>query len=286
MTATTPAFTEASTSRFARIKEGDLDLQLHYNDVGQGAETVVMLHGSGPGASGWANFNRNIEPLVAAGYRVVLMDSPGWSKSDPIICDGSRSDLNARALKGLLDVLVLDRVHILGNSMGAHSTVAFALANPDRIDKLVLMGGGTGGPSAFVPQPTEGIKLIGALYRDPTIENLKKMMNVFVFDASSMTDELFQTRLDNILARRDHLENFVKSATLNPKQFPDFSHRLHEIKAQTLIVWAARIASCPWTLACVCWPDCPKRNCMCSIVVAIGPSGSTPRPLTVWSWIS
>jgi 2-hydroxy-6-oxonona-2,4-dienedioate hydrolase len=67
MTAT--AFSEASTSRFARIKEGDLDLQLHYNDLGEGAETVVMLHGSGPGASGWANFNRNIEPLVNAGLR-------------------------------------------------------------------------------------------------------------------------------------------------------------------------------------------------------------------------
>ena len=94
----TAPLTEAATSRFVRIKEGDLDLQLHYNDCGSGAETVVMLHGSGPGASGWANFNRNVEPLVAAGYRVILMDCPGWSKSDPIVCTGSRSDLNARAL--------------------------------------------------------------------------------------------------------------------------------------------------------------------------------------------
>ena len=54
MTTITQALTEASTSRFARIREGDLDLQLHYNDCGAGAETVVMLHGSGPGASGWA----------------------------------------------------------------------------------------------------------------------------------------------------------------------------------------------------------------------------------------
>lgn len=237
MTAPVPAFSEASTSRFARIKEGDLALQLHYNDVGEGSQIVVMLHGSGPGASSWANFNSNIEPLVTAGYRVILMDCPGWGKSDPVVCDRSRSDLNARALKGLLDVLDLDRVHILGNSMGGHSTVAFALQHPERVGKLVLMGGGTGGPSAFVPQPTEGIKLIGALYRDPTLENLKKMMNVFVFDASSITDELFQTRLDNILARRDHLENFVKSSSLNPRQFPDVSHRLHEITAQTLIVW-------------------------------------------------
>ena len=237
MTTTTPALTEAATSKYVRIKEGDIDLQLHYNDAGAGTETVVMLHGSGPGASGWANFNRNVEPLVAAGYRVILMDCPGWSKSDPIVCVGSRSDLNARALKGLLDAIGLDRVHIIGNSMGGHSAVAFALENPTRVNKLVLMGGGTGGPSQFVPMPTEGIKLIGALYREPTIENLKKMMAVFVFDTRSLTEALYQARLDNMLNRRDHLENFVKSVTANPKQFPDYGSRLGEIASPALIIW-------------------------------------------------
>lgn len=237
MTVNATPITEAATSRFVRIKEGDLDLQLHYNDIGQGAETVVMLHGSGPGASGWANFNRNVEPFVNAGYRVILMDCPGWSKSDPIVSTGSRSDLNARALKGLLDTIGLDKVHIVGNSMGAHSTVAFTLAYPARVGKLVLMGGGTGGPSQFVPMPTEGIKLIGALYRDPTIENLKRMMQVFVFDTSALTESLFQSRLDNMLSRREHLENFVKSVEANPKQFPDLGHRLGEIAAPTLVIW-------------------------------------------------
>ncbi len=239
MTATTQTLTEASTSKFVRIHEGDLNLQLHYNDCGAGSETVVMLHGSGPGASGWANFSRNIEPLVAAGYRVILMDCPGWSSSDPIVCSGSRSDLNATALKGLLDALDLDRVHILGNSMGGHSAVAFALANPARVGKLVLMGGGTGGASPFTPMPTEGIKLLQGLYREPSIDNLKKMMSVFVYDSSDLTEALFQARLDNMLNRRDHLENFVKSMAANPKQFPDFSPRLGEISAQTLIVWGS-----------------------------------------------
>ena len=237
MTSTT--LSEAATSKFVRIQDGELDLNIHYNDCGEGSETVVMLHGSGPGASGWANFNRNIEPLVAAGYRVILMDCPGWSKSDSIVCTGSRSDLNARVLKGLVDALDLDRVHILGNSMGGHSAVAFALANPQRVGKLVLMGGGTGGMSPFVPMPTEGIKLLQGLYREPSIDNLKKMMNVFVFDTSDLTEELFQARLDNMLNRRDHLENFVKSLAANPKQFPDFSPRLAEIKAQTLIIWGS-----------------------------------------------
>ncbi|MBN9474730.1 MAG: 2-hydroxy-6-oxo-6-phenylhexa-2,4-dienoate hydrolase [Bordetella sp. SCN 67-23] len=236
MTDSIVALTDASTSRFIRIKEGDLDLQVHYNDTGQGTETVVMLHGSGPGASGWANFHRNVAPLVGAGYRVVLLDMPGWSKSDPIVCTGSRSDLNARALKGMMDALGIDKAHLVGNSMGAHSAVAFALAHPKRAGKLVLMGGGTSG-SQFVPAPTEGIKLINALYRDPTIENLKRMMNVFVYDASSMTEELFKARLDNMLARRDHLDNFVKSLETSPNLYPDVGHRLREIATPALVIW-------------------------------------------------
>lgn len=237
MTNNTSSLTEAATSKFMRLSVNDADVQVHYNDAGEGAETVVMLHGSGPGATGWANFHRNVDAFAAAGYRVVLMDCLGWGKSDPVVCTGSRSDLNALTLKALLDGLNLERVHIVGNSMGGHSAVAFALANPTRVGKLILMGGGTGGPSQFVPMPTEGIKLLQGLYREPTIDNLKKMMNVFVFDASSLTDELFQARLDNMLARTDHLENFVKSLAANPKQFPDQGPRLGEITAPTLVIW-------------------------------------------------
>jgi 2-hydroxy-6-oxonona-2,4-dienedioate hydrolase len=233
----TPTLTDESTRRFVLVQDGDANYTIHCNDCGTGDRVVVMLHGSGPGASGWANFSRNVEPFVAAGWRVLLVDCPGWSRSDAVVCTGSRSDLNARVTCGVLDALGIERAHLVGNSMGAHSAVALALQSPERVGKLVLMGGGTGGPSQFVPMPTEGIKLIQALYRDPTIENLKRMMAVFVYDASSLTDELYRQRLDNLLARRDHLENFVKSLAANPKQFPDYGHRLGEIAAPTLIVW-------------------------------------------------
>ncbi|MPW19582.1 alpha/beta fold hydrolase [Paraburkholderia sp. CNPSo 3157] len=234
---TTQVQSEAATSKFVSVMEDGSELRLHYNDIGEGKETVVMLHGSGPGASGWANFNRNIEPLVAAGYRVILLDCPGFGKSDAVLNTGSRSDLNGRVLKRVLDVLGIERVHIVGNSMGGHSAVAFALSYPERVGKLILMGGGTGGPSQFVPMPTEGIKLLNLVYREPTLENLKRMLDVFVYDPSSLTEDLMKTRLANILARRDHLDNWVKSLAANPKQFTDYGPRLGEIAAPTLIIW-------------------------------------------------
>lgn len=230
-------YTAENTSHIIRADVDGTLMDLHYNAISEGDQTLIMMHGSGPGASGWANFNRNITPFVEAGYRVLLLDSPGWSKSSPVVCSGSRSDLNASALLAFMDKLDIEQAHLVGNSMGGHSVVAFALRYPDRVGKLVLMGGGTGGPSQFVPMPTEGIKLIQKLYRDPTIENLKAMMQIFVFDTSHLTEELFQSRLDNMLSNREHLDNFVKSAQLNPKQFPDYGHRLHEIQAETLVVW-------------------------------------------------
>lgn len=230
-------YSESATSRFALIEDQGLSLNIHYHDCGEGEEVVVMLHGSGPGASGWSNFSRNVEPLAAAGYRVVLMDCPGWSKSDSIVCSDSRSALNARVLKGLLDHLGIARVHLIGNSMGGHSAVAFALEYPQCTDRLVLMGGGTGGVSPFVPMPTEGIKLLQKVYRNPTQENLQQMMDIFVYDAGDLTPELIAGRLENILKRRDHLENFTKSLAVNPRQFPDMSQRLGEITAPTLVIW-------------------------------------------------
>lgn len=228
---------EELSSRFVQINTGKLAAKIHYNEFGAGDEVVIMLHGSGPGATSWANFSQNVAPLVEAGYHVILLDSPGWGKSDPIVVEESRSHMNAEALKGLMDELGIKKAHLIGNSMGGHSATAFTLDNPERVGKLILMGGGTGGLSTFTPMPTEGIKRLQALYRQPTLDNLRAMMDIFVYDASSLTDELLQQRLNNILARQDHLDNFVKSLELNPRQFPDFGARLSTITAPTLIMW-------------------------------------------------
>jgi 2-hydroxy-6-oxonona-2,4-dienedioate hydrolase len=83
----------------------------------------------------------------------------------------------------------------------------------------------------------EGIKLLVNLYRQPTEENLKKMLNVFVYDPSTLTDDLIEGRFENMMRHREHLENFVKSVDSNPAQFPDLSSRLGEISAPALITW-------------------------------------------------
>lgn len=117
--------TEESTSKFATINaEGLSNFKIHYNDAGQG-EAVVMLHGGGPGASGWSNYYKNIDAFVEAGYRVILMDCPGFNKSAELVPEVQRGLVNARAVKGLLDVLGIQKTHLIGNSMGGGNSTEF-----------------------------------------------------------------------------------------------------------------------------------------------------------------
>ncbi|GGF78640.1 alpha/beta fold hydrolase [Alteromonas lipolytica] len=228
---------QIESSHQIELTVGSTQYSIHYHDCGSGENVVVMLHGSGPGTTAWANFNGNITPLTDAGYRVILMDCPGWGKSSPLVCQTSRSDLNATILMALLDELAIGKVDLVGNSMGGHVAVAFTLAYPEIVNKLVLMGGGTGGKSLFQPTPAEGIKRLQKVYREPTLENLRAMMDIFVFDPSALTEDMLEARLAAIQAYPEHLQNFVRSQSLYPAQFPDVNHRLAEIACPTLIVW-------------------------------------------------
>lgn len=229
--------TESSTSKFIMVNEKGLShFRIHCNDAGQG-EAVVMLHGGGPGAGGWSNYYRNIGPFAEAGYRVILQDSPGFNRSDAIVMEEQRGLVNARAVKGMLDALGIDKAHLVGNSMGGATALNFAIEYPDRIGKLILMGPGGLGASLFSPMPMEGIKLLFKLYAEPSFEALKQMVEVFLYDQSLVTDELLQGRWKNIQRSPEHLKNFLASVQKVPLSAWDVSARLGEIKAKTLVTW-------------------------------------------------
>lgn len=229
--------TDESTGRYAQIREGGLSTQLHYNDAGSG-EVVVMVHGGGPGASGWSNYSKNIGAFVEAGYRVILVDCPGFNKSDPIVFEQPRNLVNAWAIKGLLDVLGIKTAHLVGNSLGGASSLTFALEYPDRLDRLVLMGSAGLGRSMISPLPLEGVKLMFELYREPSLELLKQMLDVFVYDTQRITEVLIEERFQAMMRNGgEHLRNMVLTMEKGRGMQMDLSPRLGEVKAKTLCTW-------------------------------------------------
>ena len=180
--------------------------KIHYNEAGEG-HPVVMLHGSGPGATGWSNFGPNM-PALAERFRVIAVDMPGWGASDAVTFD--ERDHAGAALE-LLDTLGIEKAAFVGNSMGGMTALRFAALHPERISHLVTMGPGAPGPRLFGAGdgPTEGLKVLQAAYRDPSAASMKRLVEIMTFDPANATDALAQQRSDAALARPDHLENFV-----------------------------------------------------------------------------
>jgi pimeloyl-ACP methyl ester carboxylesterase len=230
-------FTEASTSKYAQVRAGKTEMRIHYNEAGSGP-VLLMLHGGGAGAGGWSNYSKNFEILVNAGYRVILMDQPGFNKSDPVVLTELRNIVNAAAVAGLMDALDIKTATLVGNSMGGAASLTFAFTYPERLDKLILMGPAGMGPSLFAPMPMEGIKLLTYLYRNPSMEALKKQTEVFVYDQKSVTEELLNGRYEAMM-RNDgiHLKNYVKALEEGFGMSADLTPNLGKIKAKTLVTW-------------------------------------------------
>src|SRR5580692_1752480 len=173
-------------------------MHLHYEQAGEGREgrdPVVMLHGGGPGASGASNFGRNL-PVFAQRFRTLVVDQPGFGKSDKPAVAGNYFTFAAAALAGLLDELGLDRVHLVGNSLGGGTAVRFALRYPERAGRLVLMGPGGLSLNVFAPDPTEGVRRLAEFPAPPgpSREKMAAFLRTMVFDQRLVTDELVEER--------------------------------------------------------------------------------------------
>lgn len=229
---------ETETSRYVEITDGDEfnAFRIHYHDAGEGP-VVIMLHGGGPGASGWSNFVRNIGPFTEAGFRVLLIDQPGYAKSGEIVSGTQRGLLNARAVKVVMDALDIETAHFVGNSMGGFATLTFAVEYPDRIGRMVLLGPGGLGPSILQPNPQEGIRLMFRAVDDPTDENIDVMLNALVYDPSQITPALREHRHNAVRSNMQHMENVKKSFALSPFAHFDIRPRLGEAKAPALVIW-------------------------------------------------
>jgi 4,5:9,10-diseco-3-hydroxy-5,9,17-trioxoandrosta-1(10),2-diene-4-oate hydrolase len=184
-----------ATSRYADAA----GMRLHYHEAAPagwaGGAPVVLLHGGGPGASAWSNFGRNL-PVFAGRFRTLMIDQPGFGRSDKPPVTGNYFTFAADALAALLDGLGIDRVHLVGNSLGGGTAVRFALRFPDRADRLVLMAPGGLGLNVFAPDPTEGIRRLMefAAPPGPSREKMAAFLRTMVFDQRLVTEELVEER--------------------------------------------------------------------------------------------
>jgi 4,5:9,10-diseco-3-hydroxy-5,9,17-trioxoandrosta-1(10),2-diene-4-oate hydrolase len=204
------------------------------------ADTVVLLHGGGPGASAWSNFGRNL-PVVAKRFRAVMMDLPGYGETSARPANGHFFTVAADTLAELLDHLGVEKVHIIGNSLGGGSAVRFALRYPNRVGRLVLMGPGGLTLNVLAPDPTEGVtRLVEfAAPPGPSRDKMAAFLRIMVHDQRLITDEL----IDERYAAACRPEALAGMAAMGASFFGEHAEdgmlwrEAHRLRHEVLLIW-------------------------------------------------
>jgi 2-hydroxymuconate-semialdehyde hydrolase len=162
-------------------------LKTNYHDVGQGFP-VLMIHGSGPGVSAWANW-RLVIPELARSQRVIAPDMVGFGFTERPAGFVYGMDAWVQQAVDFLDALGIAQADLVGNSFGGGLSLALAIRHPHRVRRLVLMG------AAGVDFPiTPGLDAVWGY--EPSFENMRRIMDVFAYDRGLVTDELARLRYE------------------------------------------------------------------------------------------
>lgn len=149
---------------------------------------VLLIHGSGPGVSAWANWRLTI-PELSRRCRVVAPDIVGFGFTERP--EGVSYDLRtwtAHAI-GVLDALGIERAHVIGNSFGGSLALSLAIHHPERVDRLVLMG------SVGVPFTiTDGLDAVWGY--EPSVEAMEALLHLFAYDRSLIGADLARLRYE------------------------------------------------------------------------------------------
>ncbi len=234
------------------------DMRLHYLDFAAATAAakgvVILIHGSGPGASGWSNFQHNVSAFSDAGYRVLVPDLPGYgytSKPQDAIYS---LDYFTGYLAEFIDSLALDSAILVGNSLGGAIAIGYALAHPDRVGQLILMASG-GLEDKPVYFQTEGIQ---AMVKYPmgspqfTREVLRELLGLLVYDRALVSEELVDQRWQVLQTQNPQV--------LVSMDVPNLSKRLRELSCPILAFWGQDDRFCPISGATTLVENCANAK--------------------------
>jgi 2-hydroxymuconate-semialdehyde hydrolase len=162
-------------------------IETNYHDMGEGPP-VLLIHGSGPGVTGWANWRLTI-PALADRFRVLAPDMVGFGYTGRPTDVQYNMDTWVSHIIGFMDALGIERAHVVGNSFGGGLALALAIRAPQRVNRLVLMG------SAGVSFPiTDGLDRVWGY--TPSLNNMRGLLDVFAFNRNLVNDELARMRYE------------------------------------------------------------------------------------------
>ena len=158
---------------------------VHDSEVDPGGGSVLLIHGSGPGVSAWANWRLTI-PSLSQRFRVIAPDVVGFGYTERTAPVYDLPTWTGHML-GVLDALGIERAHVVGNSFGGSLALALAIHHPERVHRLGLMGA-VGVPFEITP----GLDAVWGY--EPSVESMRRLLEIFTYAANPQVDELAELR--------------------------------------------------------------------------------------------
>ena len=221
---------------------------LRYHEAGDG-EPLILLHGSGIGVSGWRNYRGNLGTF-AEYFHCYVLEFPGFGISDPV--DGHPVVTASSAVIRFMDALGIESAAMIGNSMGGVVGSTVAMRHPERVKKLVTIGGV--GPNIFSQNPSEGTRLLQDFADGPTREKLIRWLRCMVYDPSLITAERIEERWESAKDPESHksLTAMYGSTSFAAQQkkmidsnLPPYWSMMHNVQCPTLLTWGLDDRQCP-----------------------------------------
>jgi 2-hydroxymuconate-semialdehyde hydrolase len=202
----------------------------NYHEAGNGTP-VILIHGSGPGVSAWANWSRAI-PYLAEYFHVFAYDQLGFGYTELPKEHVYGLEQWTEHLLSFMRTVGVQKAHLVGNSMGAAVALAAAVKYPEVVNRLVLMG------AMGVRFPlSEGINAVWGY--TPSIENMRRLLDIFAYNRALVTDELAELRYRASI--RPGMQEAFSSMFPAPRQqgvdaLAAYEDRLGEIRAPALVI--------------------------------------------------
>src|SRR5215510_6279867 len=202
--------------------------KIHYLEAGTGP-AVILIHGLGGSTANWAP---TIAPL-AQKYRVLVPDQIGFGKSDKPMLNYRVATL-VDFLDGFYKQVGIQKASLVGNSLGGFTAAAFAIAHPEKVDKLVLVDA-----AGYTAKRWGGPELTRealAALNPSTTEDFKRLFSLILYNKAMLNDQFAETALTNKFKRGDgYTINSFNESILRGEDFLD--GKAKAIKAPTLVLW-------------------------------------------------
>lgn len=209
-------------------------VKVAYVDSGGAGEVIVLIHGLSSTVGFW---ERQVQPLAAAGYRVLALDLPGFGAS-------GRPDAPytppwyAALIRAWLDGLGVASAHLVGHSMGGQIAITLALETPDRVESLILSA--PAGIERFTPGEGEWMKTYWTETRtlEASEQDVRANFTMLAFNRyDEGVERLIQERVRMSSTPEFKGTSVAVSRCVAGMIDHPVADRLGEVKAPTLIVF-------------------------------------------------